>query len=338
MITVIRTQVARVCPFKSGLLSEALVITAIAGIFCATQPCLGAEIKNLSEPPEQQSLESIAPNLSGLFVGQDALLLVPDAQSFFVTAPYRPDATSRAQMFGDLNSQSRRSLPAGTDDVDLVAADWSKDRILLFDGTTATVHEIATTDFKEVTKRSMPWDLIKPPADRGGEPTRVETAALRSKFKMQWLKTLGRKLAGVAPLPSSLSKGRHHVYLAATRVAGFPLVEISCGDGEAPSACMITRQCSLDGANELTPSSISGLAVSEARRMILIGDSRRQLLLGFRYDSCLQVAKVKDYRLPPKLKTVSNLFIDQKDRLWVTTRRPDDYRNANVFFWPPSAW
>jgi hypothetical protein len=338
MITVIRTQVARVCALKSGWLSEARVITAIASIFCATQPCHGAEIKNLSEPPEQQSLESIAPNLSGLFVGQDVLLLVPDSQSFFVTAPYRPDATSHVQMFGDLNNQSRRYLPAGADDVDLVAAEWSKDRILLFDGTAATVHEIATVDFKEVTKRSMPWDLIKPPADRGGEPTRVETAALRSRFKMQWLKTLGRKLAGVAPLPLSLSKGRHHVYLAATRIAGFPLVEITCGDGEAPSACMITRQCSLDGASGLTASSISGIAVSEARRMVLIGDALRQKLVGFRYDSCLQVAKVKDYKLPPKLKTVSNLFIDKKDRLWVTTRSPDDYRNANVFFWAPASW
>jgi hypothetical protein len=338
MITVFRTQVVRVCAQKSGVLSEALIITAISAIFCMTQPCHGAEIKNLSEPPEQQSLESIAPNLSGLFVGQDALLLVPDAQSFFVTASYQADATSRVQMFGGLNNQSRRYLPAGADDVDLVAADWSKDRILLFDGTAATVHEIATTDFKEVTKRSMPWDLIKPPVDRGGEPTRVETAGLRSKFKKQWLKTVGRKLAGVAPLPLSLSKGRHHVYLAATKIAGFPLVEITCGDGEAPSACMITRQCFLDGANELTPAGISGIAVSESRRMILIGDARRQMLVGFRYDSCLQVAKVKDYKLPPKLKTVSNLFIDKKDRLWVTTRSPDDYRNANVFFWPPSAW
>ena len=338
MITVIRALVARVFGLKFSVLSEALVITMIASLFCVTQPCHGAEVKNLSEPPEKQSLESIAPHLSGLFVGKDALLLIPDAQSFFVTAPFRSDATSRIQMFGDLDSQSRRYLPPGTDGVDLVAADWDKDRILLFDGTAATVHEIATTDFKEVTKRSMPWDLIKPPADRGGEATRVETAGFRSRFKIQWLKTLGRKLVGVVPLPLPLSKGRHHVYLAATRVAGFPLVEITCGDDEALSACMITRHCSLDGAKELTPSSIAGIGFSEARRMVLIGDARRQMLVGFRYDSCLQVAKVKEYKLPAKLKTVSNLFVDQKDRLWVTTRSPDDYRNANVFFWPPAAW
>ena len=241
-------------------------------------------------------------------------------------------------MFGELNNQSRRYLSPATDSLDLVAADWGKDRILLFDGTSVTIHEIATADFKEVTRRSMPWDLIKPPADRGGEPTRAETAALRARFKIQWLKVPGRKLVGVAPLPLALSKGRHHVYLAATKVAGFPLVEIACGDAEAPSACMITRHCSLDGATELTPSNIAGIAVSEARRMVLVGDARRQLLVGFRYDSCMQVAKVKEYKLPAKLKTVSNLFVDKKDRLWVTTRSPDDYRNASVFFWPPDAW
>jgi hypothetical protein len=276
--------------------------------------------------------------VTGLGVFNSRLLILPSRNpGVVIDASFQAGKTTRLETFGPLSSQQRRTVAKDPADWDLVGADLLASRLLLLEGITSTLIEAEPNSGKELLRRTVPWDLIKPPADRGGEATQPETAALRQAFKRAWLATTGLHIVGMARMPAAWQPGTKVHYLLATRVKGFPLVQMGC-DAAEPSSCMIERQCHLEGAGDLQTDDITGLGIVAAERLVIVGERRQKRLASFHYTSCYHVPRVATYALPAQLKTLTNVTVDASGRLWLTTAQPDDYLNASVYFWSKGSW
>jgi hypothetical protein len=131
-------------------------------------------------------------------------------------------------------------------------------------------------------------------------------------------------------------KDRVHL-LTLTALNDFPVMRIECGlGGDGP--CLAARQCFVENMPQLLPLARRGLAVDVSRREILIGDSLKHRIMRFKYHSCFHISYLGELKLPPKLKEITNLFVDVEDRLWVSTKQADDYHNATIYFWDKTSW
>ncbi|MBM4253380.1 MAG: hypothetical protein FJ146_15535 [Deltaproteobacteria bacterium] len=313
------------------MLGNYIMLVALAAL-----PRLGlAKVasEKLSEPTPESSLETAIKEISGIAVVDDKIVLLPEGKAMFLSLNWQKNGKNREGVFGPIEHQVRRPLPAGIGESDLVGADLVGTRWLILDGTEFSIREVATADSSEVTKRTVAWDLIKPPADRGGEPTRVETAALRAQFRKNWMRSPGRKITGWAKREGSGKKNDGSTYLLATKIPGYPVLEMRCGAGDESSSCILTRRCFVEGADDLKPAAMAGIGYSTKTKLVYLGDSAQRKIHVLRYDSCFHIVKVGELKLSDKLKQLSNVYVDAGDRLWLTTRAPDDYLNGSVYYW-----
>lgn len=296
-------------------------------------------LRELPFPSEVQSTDALSRSVAAIHQKDGKLMALPEGHGFVMVSPFDPKGVSREKVFAPLVNMERFAF--GKEDAP--APDWRgmdqvTDRQLFFDGRELAWIESDPKTMSEILRRSIPWDMIRPPRDSRGEPTSVETKALRSKLKKIWSQTLGLKVSGIARIPGSWVKsGKRTAYVLASRLKGFPLMLMEC-DAKEPSLCQVSRQCYLEGAAELEPAAVSGVAVSSKNKMIFIGDSKNHMIHGFKFGSCYHVPRVTRKVLPRQLKTINNLFIDSDDRLWVSTSSPDDYLNASIYFWPQGVW
>lgn len=293
--------------------------------------------RNLPFPEPAQALETLSRTVTAVGIDAGRLIVMPREGSFAIVTPFNPEAKTREQVFGKITDSTRQEI--GKDDGPFAWAGvyFPPGRVMVLDGGSLALVEADAKTFKEVVRRSIPWDTIVPPRDRGGEATGPETTALRASFKRAFLGTAGQKLTGMVALPDSWRTGKKKQYLAATRIKGFPLVMIEC-DPDESSSCVVARQCYLEGATDLSSDMVTGIAIYEKKRQVWIGNRKAMKLHGFMYHSCYHVTRRADLQLPERLKTMTNIAIDGDGRLFLTTEIPDDYYNASLFFWPRAAW
>lgn len=297
------------------------------------------EVKVLSFPPEAQTLETLSRSVTALYLDGERLITMPEGQRFAMVSSFKPQGENREKAFGPLTSTQRLQVVKEESPI----PDWrgialNEDRILFLDGSEFSWIEAENKGMSEVLRRSIPWDRIRPPRDSRGEPTTIETKQLRLQIKKAWDRVLGLKATGVAAIPASWvgTKGKH-TYAIALRIKEFQLVIMECSSKE-PSSCMLARQCYLEGVPDLTAEAIAGIGVSTKQKLILIGDRKARMIHIFRFDSCFHVPRVRQLHLPDKIKELNNIHVDHEDRLWLSTKSPDDYLNASVYYWPSHQW
>jgi hypothetical protein len=316
----------------------AAAVVAGSGALAAPAAKQGGGVRRLSPPVEQRSLETLEPAPAALHVGPDRVVMVPAGKGIGVVAPFHGAGATREAVFGKLTDGQRLPVAPDAPGRPWRGLDEVGNKILLLDGEDLTMLEADAKTLKEVTRRTIPRDLLRPARDPRGEPTGPVTAALRQKFKAAFLATPPPRITGMARLPEGWAgDAKKRRYALATRVPGFPLLTMAC-DLEEPSSCSIERQCHLEGAADLAPQHVTGVAVSAADKTILIGDDGRQRVVGFTFHSCYDVARRQEWALPEKLKTLSSLAVDGAGRLWIGTAQADDYLNASLFFWAPDDW
>ena len=293
--------------------------------------------KPLPFPENQHSLETLTRSVRAVNQFKGRVITMPSKAAFAMVGSFHPEGTTREQVFGKISTLDRREVFKGDSVYHWTGIDVLETRVLLFEGESLTMVEADPETLKEVTRRSVLWDRIAPPRDRGGEATAPETAALRVMFKQRFSATSGVKVAGIAPLPDTWRASPLRQYVVATRIRGFPLLIMECDKSDL-SVCRITRQCHLEGSGDLKPEAITGIAVSSKRRLILIGDADGHRLVGFKFHSCYHITRRDTYPLPVRLKELTNVAVDADDRLWVTTDAADDYHNASLFYWEGAGW
>ena len=190
-----------------------------------------------------------------------------------------------------------------------------------------------------IAKRDIVLDRLKPPADTRGEPTSKEIAAYRLRLKKAYEKAMSMDkdslTTGFVRRAARLKDSDGAQFLMATRLPGFRLVTVKCLKTDL-SACEVKRACYFSGGSQLKAEDVTGIAYSKKRNLVLLGDKKYQRILVFRYDSCHHVQYLGVVHLPEQLKEMRNIFVDEKDVLWVSTKEKDPYLNASVYAF--SAW
>lgn len=299
-------------------------------------------VRELDFPSERASLETLQRSIAaaGRF-GERVLALSPGKAVASVT-PFVAAGQTREAVFGKVSDSERHEIfktdPFG---IDWRAVDIVGNKALLFDGRGMAFVEADAETLAEVARRSVPWDMARPPRDRGGEATGWETKAFRERLARAVQATAGVKVVGLARFPEGW-RGKGRGYFAVTRIKGFPLLEMECSEAEeSPSACVVARACNVDGLADVRLDDIVGAAAIEyhGQRLILLGDASRKAIVSLKYESCLHVVRSKtEWLLPARLKEVTNFSVDEAGRLWVSTAAPDDYLNASLYFWDKDAW
>lgn len=207
-------------------------------------------------------------------------------------------------------------------------------KIQLLDGSSLSLVEIGGNPVKVVIERSIGWDRIKPPRDRGGEPTTLETQQLRARFKQNFDRTKGTKFTGVAFMGETAKENR---YFLASRVPSFPLTVLDC-DKKMSGDCVVSRACYVENLLGLESEQITGIGYSEKSKLVAFGDNKNQKIHLFKYSSCMHVEKIGLLTLPKKIKRLTNLTIDKRNNLWVSTENHDGSTRASIYFWKESEW
>jgi hypothetical protein len=299
--------------------------------------CVAAgEPRELPFPEEGASVETVERNVSGVARAVDSVFIFPKNPALLLRASFAVDGKDREARFGKLEAQERLAV-SGVDGASWRGLDRVEGRFVLFDGGRLSVVELDEKSFKTIVERSIPWDLIRPPADRGGEATRSEIAEAQAAFKRRLLAAPPPKLAGIARVPDSWkiakSKGMGNVYLAATRIEGFPLLQLECRSDEA-SQCLIARFCKLGTPLGIPPEGVAGIGLDEKRRLVVFGDTTQHGFVAYEWRSCYHLPRAKAaWRLPGKVKSLAGFSIDADGRLWVASDAADDYLNASVYLW-----
>ena len=292
--------------------------------------------RELPFPKEAESIQTVERSIFGVSILQGEIFAFLKGTAFALRIPFSPEDKDIKARFGQLLDQVRQNLPAA------LGASWRSierydKRYLLFDALRLSTAEVDAKDFTPLIERSIVWDLIRPPADRGGEATRSETAEVRAKFQRQLRATSGVKISGLARIPaswvSSNDSSRVNRYLMASRIPDFPLLMLEC-QADEPSQCMIARYCQLSPKLAIEPEAIVGFGLSEKRRLLIFGDPTRHQLVLYKWQSCYRsTLSPIVLKLPRRLKTLVSLSTDFHDRLWIVSDEPDDMLNASIYFW-----
>jgi hypothetical protein len=186
-------------------------------------------------------------------------------------------------------------------------------------------------------------DLVRPPSDPRGEPTRSEVAALRQGFTRAFNKVQSDNnelFGGIAAIPTFWKDRDKSQFLLLLRVPGTPLMTVRC-QGRTMGSCQAVRACFVHGLPSHLVEELYGLAVDPVRKELLIGSPGERRIMRFKAPSCYHIAHLKDQDdigLPEELKDLSNLFVDEGRNLWLTTLKPDLYKSGSLFRFDAATW
>lgn len=325
-------------------ITKAIVLLAVAGLGLVAAKSAPLVQAALPWPDESQSIETLERSITAIFladgrgVRSGTVVAMPFRKPYATVHPFTAEATTRETRFGKLTDGQRLTVMDQGAAIDWRGMDEVDGKALLLSGEDLVLVDADVVSMKETTRRSVAWDLIKPPRDPRGEPSTAQVQDLRRRFKKAYQATTGVRVSGMARLPEEWARTKGvRSYLLASRIPGFPLLLMECQKDE-PSSCVLARACNLEGAASLKPSAVTGIAVSAERKLVLIGDSAHQRLDAFRFNSCYDIPKKAEVDLPARVKGLVNLYVDGGERLWIASKAPDDYLNASVYFWPKTAW
>lgn len=294
----------------------------------------------LPAPVATQSAETIERHVIAIGRINSGLLLGTQHERFIFTTPFNPDQTTREGVFGKMVDSKRTTIS------DKETFDWRaffplsgkhENRVLALDGTRLAFIELDAKNFSEIARRGMPADHIKPPRDRSGEPTTAETKEFRAEFSNAMRKLSGTIVTGAARIPDDWMRNGRTNYLMHSRLPRFPLLLATCSRNE-PSQCIVERGCNLEGYKGTPTEQLAGIAIKAEKREVVLGDPIARKLHVLKFDSCFHVPYRSSIGLPDSLKKLTNIFVDEDGRLFVSTDQPDDYLNASLFYWRKDQW
>jgi hypothetical protein len=254
--------------------------------------------------------------------------------------PFKLKATTRDERFGVYTQAERIKIPATK-----LPAEWrgfiqtshavKDDRLTLWDATMMQMLQFSPKTNTIIQESTAPNDLIKPPSDRMGEPTKKEISKARATFKTNYRKVFGPRYSGLVPLPSEWSptKGRDK-FAVATKIPNYPVALLSC-DSTDSMACNIDRFCYLEGGPTLSPTSVVGVGILSKgnAKYLVIGDSEKKSLHIFNWKSCFNIQFVKTIGVPELHGKITSVYSDFDQNLWITTDRLNSFLDSNLFYW-----
>lgn len=318
-------------------------MTYLKPLFCMflmAHAVYGAE-RVLKMPSKSSSVETVEREILDMHPHEGVLMVLTGETHTPVRLQFNPAGKTREAMFGTL-SDAKRLIPPEEDMRSYSLVQSVPGGVLLFDDTDLSLTKI-DEEGTRIGYRSLVWDRLRPPRDRGGEAPSFEVDALRAKFKKELSKRSQDRFIGMAEDSSKVfgaSKGTR--YLMGTNLPSFPVVSMECS-GELATQCSLSRACFVDQKGYQGELS-KGLALlpkkagRSSSNILAIGKPDGHRIDFYRVKSCFHISRVNSVILPPRLKRLSNLELDPEGGLWVSTEAPDDYNNASVYYWKYDEW
>ncbi len=283
---------------------------------------------------ERDTLEALERRIRGVSAFGEELLLFPEDKDFVIGLAYPGKTGTRESFFGKLTDQERITLDTKTKRM-WVSGYGFDGFLMFFDSLNLEFFFVNRKTKAIVSSNQVPWDLIKPPRDRGGEPTTFEIKEAREKFRKAFRKKPLGGITGLAIKEKRKDGGLD--FFMSSNIPGFPLLELGCRAKNGDFyQCQVERYCFIN--TSFKESYLSGIGYSPKRKVIILADAKKSELIYLKYNSCYSVTLVGRTSLPEKFKKVSGVAVDEEDTLWVSTLEPDDYLNASLFRWESSAW
>jgi hypothetical protein len=263
-----------------------------------------------------------------------------------VESPFRITENTREARFGEFKDARHIPMPFFPEGGKAQGIALVEEKLLLLDGERLTVQslEFQKGEWKTWATGGVPFDLVRPARDRGGEATRRETARLRAALVRAYKTTEGLRFFGMKEVPASWGQDRaRHVYMVMSRMRGFSFFLMGCGrEGDKSqdglTQCMLHRACDLEGKDSALPKRFAGFAVDTTRRQIVVAEMGERRLWRYRFESCNVIRPAGTLMLPNRLRQARALHVDDQGNLLVGTESVDDLDGANFYVWPKGQW
>lgn len=311
-------------------------LSLIIAMGCADALAAGSRV-DLPVPDELHAPLTSQYSLFGVFPMDGYLFLFPGKSKFMIKMPFKPDANERDTRFGKFTDQVRIPLEGAAYPGDWRGGFMNGTRFIVWDASLLQLLILRSQDMKTIRSDTVPVDTFKPAADRMGDPTAVETRKARQRFRDASRKIFGSRYTGMTEIPAKWEKNDGRKFLVTTTVPGFSLLMMACQKDD-DAACIISRQCFLEGAPKGVDKTIAGVGVFEESREVLIGNSAKNEIDVYSFKSCFDVVWKRSLRLPPRLPKLSNIHVDKDGRLWVVTDGQDSFTNSSLFYWERDVW
>lgn len=261
----------------------------------------------------------------------------PERAAFVVNSLYNAEAKEADLGFGSpknpLDGSERIEFGSGERRIRGIERD--KDTLIFLDSEKLQLLSYKESEKKWLRPKDIVLDLVKPARDARGEATRKEQTALISRLRAALSKVKGQKdiIAGMASIPPSWKDRDGSLFLLWLRIPEAPLLTLKCTDGEA---CVAQRSCFVKGLSPNEIKQVSGIARDGDR--ILLGLPEQGKVMELKGRNCFSQKAATAFRIPPRIKAMTNIFVDESRNLWMTTAIPDDYTSATLFVWAKNNW
>ena len=308
----------------------------VPGVWC--EPVMGKISKNQAKstqkilrlPDKNDSLMLIRENVNSVSWNNQAIVFIPTGHSQIIRRDteqpvddLKPFSHTKKINIDGLNLKSSWLIQA------------EEKGYLLLDATLLNIRYYSWQN-QLISDKSLWYDRILPAADRGGEAPQSEINQFRSRFKKNLRRTEGPKIVGITPMPSSWHKETRNIYFMVSKIPDFLFLLLSCEKND-PGSCSVYRGCFQSGFKG-AGDDVSGIAVDPKSRTLLIGQPIKHQIAFFAFRSCARVQFLRHAGLPGRIKNMSDILVDPKGRLFISTRKKDDYYNASLFRWDEPEW
>ncbi len=285
----------------------------------------------------------IEPGVYGLFAEDKTVMTFGGEGTFYVRSNYKPDAKDKDLGFGSLHNPYDETERLSYEPKDKPRRIRNALRL----GQRTAFLDVMNRQFVVYHNERKVWlspsevmlDIVKPPRDAKGEPTRAEIAALRGRFS----KELSRErenpdlLAGIAKIPKAWKDRDGSQYVLWLRGTSYPLVTLKC-DKEEFRSCLVQRACFLKHKHKEDYAKITSITYDEKRDSLLLLHAEKSQILRLNGSSCLSQELEVDYRLPKSLSNAQSLFVDDSRRLWIGLKEAEAETSGSLFVWNADSW
>ena len=281
--------------------------------------------------------------LSGIFREDNSIFTTTYSDAFYIKSIYKPDAKEIDLGFGSWKNPTEDSERV------LFPAAYGKRRIrslfrhpvyrLFLDSDKRQLLAYEVDKDQWIAPIDIVFDLIKPARDRGGEPTRVETATLQKSVQSSYAKLAGDAefIVGGIPLPASWQKPDGAEYALWLRWAVAPLVTLRC-EGKPLAVCTVVRSCFVKGLSREIIERSQGFAYDPIEKHWLVGDPVGFKIHRLDAKSCVSAPKLAEQSFSKDFRWIAGLFVDQDQSLWISLAEPEAYHSSSLLVFPRKAW
>ena len=281
---------------------------------------------------------SIEKGLYGVWRRDAEVITLAQKANFYVSSTYASEAKEVDLAFGTLHNPLDKServnlgpetfprFLRGVASIDEYRffLDSGKRQFLIWNEKQKIWHQAADIVF----------DLVRPPSDPKGEAPQAEVDRLRQKVNKYYSISRGdpELIAGFAPAPLAWQKKDGSQFILLLRLPVAALLTVRC-EGRHYSRCQAQRACFLKGLTDQEIKQAAGLSVWQSKGEIWVGLPKSRQIRRLSAQSCLEVRSLGNLALADDFGSLSNLYFDGEESLWLTLSEPHRSNDGSLFRW-----